>query len=82
MANRYGGRMIGVDVIFRGAQATVTRYEPLGSGMCDTLVRFASGREVWVSSHELRRVDGEPIPARSAVRREADANARRNVPRW
>jgi hypothetical protein len=36
----------------------VVKWEPLGAAMCDALVRFDSGREVWHGSHSLRPIDG------------------------
>lgn len=53
----------------------VVKWEPLSSGMCDTLVRFEGGREVWHASHTLRPVGllaGIPLPNRAEARAEAD----------
>lgn len=66
--------MIDVAIRFRGQEGKVLRYEPLGSGMCDTLIA-AGGKEFWVASHELRRVDGVRIPSRQERRRDADKEA-------
>jgi hypothetical protein len=50
---------------------TVTRWEPLGPGLTDTLVHLDDGREMWFSSDELRGVDGRPLPLRSTERERA-----------
>jgi hypothetical protein len=68
--------MIGVQVSYRHMKAEVLRYEPLGSGLCDTLVQeVASGRKVWVASHELKRLDGVKITSRQEHRAKADEEA-------
>lgn len=64
-----------VRVPYAGA-AEVVRWEPLGSGLCDTLVRLADGTELWVGSGDLRPLDGRgPLPARAEVQRLADVEA-------
>ena len=50
----------------------VVKWKPLSSGMCDSLVRFEDGREVWHASHTLRPVEGRPLPSRAEAREEAD----------
>lgn len=67
--------IIGIKVRAGGQTGEVVRYEPLGSGMTDMLIRFDSGRECWHASHDVRRVDGAPLPDRSAVRHAADEAA-------
>lgn len=39
-------------------EGEVVKWEPLGAAMCDALVRFDGGREVWHASHSLRPIDG------------------------
>jgi len=57
-------------------EGEVTRWEPLSSGMCDTLIRFDSGREVWHASHTLSPVGTTiPLPSRRDARKEADERA-------
>jgi len=52
----------------------VRRWEPLSSGMTDTLVRFEDGKECWFSSTDLRPVDGRgALPDRTDARRHANA---------
>lgn len=43
---------------FQGEPGEVIRWEPLGSAMCDALVRYDSGREVWHASHSCKPIDG------------------------
>ena len=57
-------------------EGEVIRWEPLGAGMCDVLVREPSGREGWYSSSDLAPADGRgPLPSRAVARRAADAAA-------
>lgn len=65
-------KVLGLEVTFRGTNANVARWEPLGEAMCDVLLAFEDGTSCWVASHELRFVDGLPFPSRSALRRRAD----------
>ena len=69
-------RMIGREVKVSGKETgKVLRWEPLSSGMCDTLVRIGS-TEVWCASHALVPLDGYgPLPSR----REAQEDARRGA---
>lgn len=62
---------VGAEIRFRGETGIVLKHEPLGSGMCDTMIRLA-GREIWVSSHELKRTDNLPVPNRAVLIREAE----------
>ena len=48
-----------------GETGEVIRWEPLGAGMCDTLVRQDDGHDVWHGSGSLRPSDGlGPLPRR------------------
>lgn len=61
---------------FWGIEGTVIRWEPLCSGMTDTLVRDDDGQEVWHASHTLRAIDGgRALADRRDVRRLAAARA-------
>jgi hypothetical protein len=61
---------------WHGVTGTVTRWEPLGAGLTDTLVCESSGREVWIASSDLRPVDGgPPLPSRSDERERARLEA-------
>ena len=49
-------------------EGEVVRWEPLGSGMCDVLVRHDDGREVWHASHTCKPVDGlGSLPSRQTA---------------
>ena len=49
-------------------EGEVVKWEPLGTAMCDALVRFDSGREVWHGSHSLRPIDGlGDLPSRKTA---------------
>lgn len=49
-------------------EGEVVKWEPLGAAMCDALVRFDNGREVWHSSHSLRPIDGlGDLPSRKTA---------------
>ena len=44
---------------------TVVRWEPLGSGLCDTLIEHGDGSLCWYGSSDLTPIDGEgPLPSR------------------
>ena len=44
------------------------KWEPLGAAMCDALVRFDDGREVWHGSSGLRPIDGlGDLPSRKTA---------------
>jgi len=61
---------------WRGEEGEVVRWEPLGSGMCDVLVKGENGEEVWHASHCLRPLDsGRPLPLRREAREEARRRA-------
>ena len=45
----------------------VVRWEPLGTAMCDVLVRREDGSEAWYSSTDLRPVDQPSIPLSSRL---------------
>jgi hypothetical protein len=56
-----------------GYFAVVVKWEPLGAGMCDALLRFdADGYEIWVSTHTLTPCDGLPRQSRTDAIREAE----------
>lgn len=63
-------------VIYRGSLCRIERYDPLGSALCDVLVRELegsdAGREFWVASHSLRLEGGGKMPHRGELRRQAD----------
>lgn len=70
--------MIGreVESKWHRVRGTVERWEPLGAGLCDALVAEPSGRRVWVSSRDVKPVDGRgPLPSREDARARADAEA-------
>lgn len=55
---------------------TVEKWEPLGSGMCDALVRHEDGSMCWYASDSLRPADGMgSLPSRDEARRVADLEA-------
>jgi|GEM_PF-2184498 len=58
-----------------GKSGVVVRWEPLGSGMNDALVRYDDGKEVWTSSNMLRAEDGAARPTRMQAQRAADEKA-------
>jgi len=47
-------------VTFRGQKASVLRYEPLCSGMCDTTIQLEDGSILAVGSREVKYPDGKP----------------------
>jgi len=58
---------------FQGDPGEIVKWEPLGSGMCDVLVRVDDGRECWYASHGCRPIDDlGDLPSR----REAQEYAR------
>lgn len=58
---------------FQGEPGEIVKWEPLGAAMCDVLVRYDSGREVWHASHACRPIDDQgDLPSR----REAQEAAR------
>jgi hypothetical protein len=71
--------VIGIGIQFRGQQGTVARYEPLGAGMCDVLFSGDDGREVWVASHECKRLDGSALPSRRSLIEQADRERLRSL---
>lgn len=71
--------MIGRKVRVDGELGVVVEWKPLGSGMCDALVEFESGRRCWYASHGLKPADGAPLPSRSEARETAKAEALRKL---
>lgn len=68
--------MVGRTVRARNVTGIVIRWEPLGEGMCDTLLKYADGREVWHSSAELKPAHGgDPLPSRRKAREQARRSA-------
>ena len=64
----------------RHGDGEAIKWEPLGAGMTDTLVRFDSGYECWFAGRELQPVDGlGPLPSRDDARRAADEKALRDL---
>lgn len=61
----------GARVRFRGDVATVERFDPLGSGMCDTLLVYPDGSKLWVALYECKRLDGKGLPSRRAIQAQA-----------
>lgn len=62
-----------------GTMGVVTRWDPLSSGMCDTLLQMDDGRKVWHAMHTLSPVDRlGALPDRGEACRKADA-ARHNA---
>lgn len=69
LAEQYVREITGTDITYGGERGVVLRYEPHSTGMTDTLVALRpNAREVWVASHELRRLDGSRLPARSDMK--------------
>ena len=58
--------MVNRRVCAHGRDGVVTRWEPLGSGMTDTLVcHDDDGSECWYASHTLTPIDDDgPLPTR------------------
>lgn len=68
--------MVGRFVSGWGVAGEVVKWEPLGSGMCDVLVRCGNGRLVWAASHSLSPTDGLGLlPSRSTAREIARARS-------
>ena len=63
-----------------GAIGEIVRWEPLGSGMCDTFVHWEDGSECWYSMSDLRPADGKgPLSNRQDAREVADSQALRSL---
>jgi hypothetical protein len=63
-----------------GETGEVVCWEPFGSALCDALLRYPAGREVWHASHDLRPADGfGPLPLRKDVRERARVEAIRSL---
>lgn len=68
--------MINRRILARGVHGQVVRWEPLGSAMCDALVRFDDGSECWYGSSELEPADGlGPLPSRRAAQEQEHARS-------
>lgn len=54
----------------QGKPGEVVKWEPLGSAMCDVLVRDDEGRECWYASYGCRPIDGlGDLPSRRESQR-------------
>ena len=62
-----------------GGEGVVIKWEPLGAGLTDALVRFNGGHEVWYASHELHPVSGGSLPTRATAREVARHDALRSL---
>lgn len=63
-----------------GAVGEIIRWEPLGSGMCDTFVRWDDGSECWHGSTDLRPVDDlGPLPSRQEAIKAAKEETLRSL---
>jgi hypothetical protein len=57
-------------------QGTIALWEPLGTGLCDTLVTLDTGKQVWFAMHSLRPTDGQgALPDRREARETARLQA-------
>lgn len=57
-----------------GDTATVIEWAPYGAGLCDALLRYSDGREVWHASASLQPADDRgPLPSRRAACETRDA---------
>ncbi len=64
--------LVGRRVLLSSQEGEIKEYRPLGSSMCDVLVRESSGRECWHASHTMRFTDGSKLPNRTEIRKKAD----------
>lgn len=60
------GRKVRSD--WHNVSGVVEKWEPLGAGMTDILVRKDDGSVVWMSSSDVKPTDGKgPLPSRKAA---------------
>lgn len=86
METDYSAEWIGVEVRIgwggehdkRGA-ARVICWEPYGAGMCDALVEYADGYQVWHSTHMLKPADGRERMSRAEAQRIRDEQMRETL---
>lgn len=62
-----------------GETGTISRWEPLGSAMCDVLVDLDNGKQCWFASSSLRFKDGSQLPSRKEAQQEADNTTLRQL---